>query len=220
MVAYRYDPEHIAPANAAPRCQHVRLNGRRCGAPARRRRRYCRFHEHIALCRKQNWKVSFIEDATSLQFALMEVMRLLDSRHPDYRACGLKLYALQIACSNMKALRAEQAEVALDEAEAQPAQAAATQSKSANAKPVANHNADGDAKPEEDESLAALLLRLLRTPDNGVAPAPAADDSPTPPKFPPGKLTPDREAEVSRVAQCSPPSSPASCRIGNLTEKL
>ena len=220
MVAYRYDPEHIAPANAAPRCQHVRLNGRRCGAPARRRRRYCRFHEHIALCRKQNWKVSFIEDATSLQFALMEVMRLLDSRHPDYRACGLKLYALQIACSNMKALRAEQAEVALDEAQAQPAQAAATQSKSANAKPVANHNADGDAKPEEDESLAALLLRLLRTPDNGAAPAPAADDSPTPPKFPPGKLTPDREAEVSRVAQCSPPSSPASCRIGNLTEKL
>jgi len=203
MVAYRYDPEHIAPANAAPRCQHVRLNGRRCGAPARRRRRYCRFHEHIALCRKQNWKVSFIEDATSLQFALMEVMRLLDSRHPDYKACGLKLYALQIACSNMKALRAEQAEVALDEAQAQPAQAAATQSESADAKPVAHQNADGDANPEENESLAAMLLR---TPDNGAAPAPAADDSPTPPKFPPGRWAPGSEAERSRELRQEPSS--------------
>jgi hypothetical protein len=192
MVAYRYDPEHIAPANAAPRCQHVRLNGRRCGAPARRRRRYCHFHEHIVLSRKHDYKIRFIEDATSLQFALMEVMRLLDSRHPDYRACGLRLYALQIACSNMKALRAEQAEVALDEVQAQPAQAAATQSESTDAKPVANQNADRDAMPKEDESLAALLLRLLRTPDNGAA----AVDAPA--KLPPGRWAPGTEAERSQ----------------------
>jgi len=127
MVAYRYDSEHIAPANAAPRCQHIRLNGRRCGAPARRR--YCRFHEHVALSRHPDFKVRFIEDATTLQFALMEVMRLLDSRAPDYRACGLKLYALQIACSNMKALRAEQVEV--EQREVEPGQAQAQRAQAA-----------------------------------------------------------------------------------------
>ena len=207
MVAYRYDPEHIAPANAAPRCQHVRLNGRRCGAPARRRRRYCRFHEHIALTRKHDYKIRFIEDATSLQFALMEVMRLLDSRHPDYRACGLKLYALQIPCSNMKALRAEQAEVVQDEAQAQPAKAVANQSEGADATPVANQNNGADGKPEEDESLAALLLRLLRTPDSGAAPAAAGVGSSAPPaagapaKFPPGRWAPDAEAARSREPQ-------------------
>jgi len=93
----------------------------------------------------------------------------------DYRACGLRLYALQIACSNMKALRAEQVQVAQDEAQAQPADPVATQNASADTKPLANQ------KPEEDESLAALLLRLLRTPDSGAAPAPAGAVSSTPP---------------------------------------
>jgi hypothetical protein len=199
MVAYRYDPEHIAPANAAPRCQHIRLNGQRCGAPARRRRRYCHFHEHAVVCRQKDFKVSFIEDATSLQFVLMEVMRLLDGPHPDYRACGLKLYALQIACANMKALRAEQAEVALANAQAQPAQPAAAQSESADAKPVANQNDGAGTKPEEDESLAELLLGLLPKSKTGAVAAPAgAGPSATPAKFPPGNWAPDAEAERSR----------------------
>ena len=129
----------------------------------------------------------------------MEVRRLLDGPRPDYRACGLKLYALQIACSNMKALRAEQAEVALDEAQAQPAQTAATQGESADAKPVASQSDGAEGSPEEDKSLAAMLLRLLRTPDNGAVPAPAgAGPSATPAKFPPGNWAPGAEAERSR----------------------
>lgn len=204
MVAYRYDPSHIAPANAAPRCQHFRLNGRRCGAPARRRRRYCRFHEHVLLSRKLDYKVRFVEDATTLQFALMEVMRLLDGPRPDYRACGLRLYALQIACSNMKAFREEQVGTEWDEA-----QPPATQ-------PVAGQNDGASA----GESLAALL-RKLRELDTAEAPAPASPDASapaaagTPAKFPPGSQEPNPEAERSRVAHYSQSSSSLSCRIEN-----
>ncbi|MFZ3213448.1 MAG: hypothetical protein WA188_18245 [Terriglobales bacterium] len=204
MVAYRYDPAHIAPANAAPRCQHIRINGRRCGAPARRRRRYCRFHEHVLLFRKFDYKVRIVEDATTLQFALMEVTRLLDGPRPDYRACGLRLYALQIACSNMKAFREEQVETEGDEA-----QPAATQS-------VASQNDGASA----GESLAALLRRL-RELDNAEAPAPASPGASAPPaagtpaKFPPVSQKPNPEAERSRVAHNSQSSPSASCRIEN-----
>ena len=225
MVAYRYDPEHIAPANAAPRCQYIRVNGRRCGAPARRRRCYCHFHEHVTICTNASYKVRFIEDATTLQFALVEVMRLLDSPRPDYKACGLKLYALQIACSNMKALRAEQAEVQSElqsaEVETESAEPVDTENDAADAMPVADQNDGADAQAEEPRNMAEVLLGLLHKPDNGAASrsvdasAPAAD---TPPKFPPGRAIPATEAAGSRAAYSSQPSSPASCRIETSTK--
>ena len=107
MVPYRYDPEHIAPANNAPRCQHIKLSGHRCKAPARRRRRFCHFHERILRPKRPTYAVNFVEDATSLQFAIVEVLRQIGGRTADYKACGLSLYALQIACSNLKGFIAE-----------------------------------------------------------------------------------------------------------------
>ncbi len=206
MVPYRYDPSHIAPANAAPRCQHFRLNGRRCGAPARRRRRYCRFHEHVLLSRKLDYKVRFVEDATGLQFALMEVLRHLDDPRPDYRACGLKLYALQIACSNMKAFREEQLETEQDEGQPQSAQSVASQNDGASA----------------GESLAALLRKLRELESaEAPAPAPASPGASAPPaagppaKYPPESWEPDPEAERSRAAHNSQSSPSPSCRIEN-----
>jgi len=112
MVPYRYDPEHIAPANAAPRCQHIKLNGQRCGAPALRAKRHCHFHDRIqerAMAEDVSPFLPFVEDATSLQFALMRVMRLLQIGHSiEYKRCALLLYSLQIAASNLKAFMAEQ----------------------------------------------------------------------------------------------------------------
>ncbi len=146
----------------------------------------------------------FVEDATSLQFALMEVMSLLDGPRPDYRACGLKLYTLQIACSNMKAFREEQVETKEDEAQPPATQSVASQNEGASA----------------GESLAALLRRL-RELDSAEAPAPAGPGASAPPaagtpvKFPPGSRKPNPEAEHSRVAHYSQSSTSPSCRIEN-----
>jgi hypothetical protein len=38
-------PIGTANANLAPRCQHTKLNGSPCAAPARRGRNYCVFHD-------------------------------------------------------------------------------------------------------------------------------------------------------------------------------
>jgi hypothetical protein len=155
MVPYRYDPEHIAPANAAPRCRHIKLSGQRCGAPALRRRRFCHFHNRIIYPKRPDYDVRFLEDATSLQFAIMQVLHLLHGPNPDYKACGLSLYGLQIARSNLKDFIAEQPSLELPAAEQPQPQAAG----------AGKHAAKKAETKDEEPGLAEFLLELLATPD-------------------------------------------------------
>jgi len=72
-----------------PRCAHIKTNGTQCGSPALRERRYCFFHkkwqgQHIALNAPASSPLGFtmpvLEDADSVQVALMQVMRLILGR--------------------------------------------------------------------------------------------------------------------------------------------
>lgn len=96
----------VAKLDNAPRCQHTKLNGQPCSAPARRHRKYCVFHE-AAHAKRPDTQVRLIDDAMSLQFALFQVMRSLDDQTLDTKRAALKLYALQIAASNLKRLQQE-----------------------------------------------------------------------------------------------------------------
>ena len=98
-------------ANLAPRCQHTKLNGSPCAAPARRARKYCVFHE-AAHAKRPDYAVRLVEDAMSLQLALYQVMRALDDHALDPKRAALKLYALQIAASNLNRLHQETQEIA------------------------------------------------------------------------------------------------------------
>jgi hypothetical protein len=48
-----------------------------------------------------------VEDATSLQFAIMQVLRALADSAMDTKTAALMLYGLQIACMNLKRLNEE-----------------------------------------------------------------------------------------------------------------
>jgi len=162
MVPYRYDPEHIAPANNAPRCQHIKLNGQRCAAPALRGQSHCHFHKRIeSPATYMEPYLPFIEDASSLQLALARIMRMLVLDNVEYKRCALLLYALQIACSNLKAFMAEQPKPELAEGEKvqkiEPKRASAGKGKNS----------------DEPGSLAELLLGFLAKPEGDPnAPAP------------------------------------------------
>jgi hypothetical protein len=94
-----------------PRCQHVKMNGTQCGSPALRRRRHCFFHERI---RREQAKIAadtsvqrgfdlpLLEDANSVQMALMKVIQMLGSGRMDHKTAGLMLYALQTASINLR----------------------------------------------------------------------------------------------------------------------
>ena len=95
------------------RCQHLKVNGTQCGSPALRRNRYCFFHkrfqdERIRLNadRARRGSSTFIlpvlEDANSIQMAIMQVMRLLVSNEIEHKTASLLLYALQTASSNLR----------------------------------------------------------------------------------------------------------------------
>jgi hypothetical protein len=91
----------------APRCQHTKMNGSPCAAPARRGRQFCVFHEP-AHSERPDYSLAVIEDATSLQFGIMQVMRALADHAVDAKTAALMLYGLQIAASNLKRFAAEQ----------------------------------------------------------------------------------------------------------------
>lgn len=100
------------------RCQHIKVNGVQCGSPALRRNRFCFFHkrfhdERIRLAtdkaRARRASATFtlpvLEDANSIQIALMQVMRMLLSNQIDHKTASLLLYALQTASGNLRHTR-------------------------------------------------------------------------------------------------------------------
>jgi hypothetical protein len=100
------------------RCQHIKVNGTQCGSPALRRNRFCFFHkqyqnERIRLSadRRRRGVATFIlpvlEDANSIQMAIMQIMRLILTGEIEQKTASLLLYALQTASSNLRSTKFE-----------------------------------------------------------------------------------------------------------------
>lgn len=103
-----------------PRCQHVKTNGTQCGSPALRRRRHCFFHDKIRRERakiaanasaQRRFDLPLLEDANSVQVALMKVIQMLGCGQMDHKTAGLILYALQTASVNLRNTDFEAGEV-------------------------------------------------------------------------------------------------------------
>ncbi len=98
-------PKHIL------RCQHIKVNGTQCGSPALTTQRFCFFHQEnrprrVRIGRKATQAAAAVmlpvlEDANSIQVAVMQITRLLLGGQIDHKTAGLTLYALQIASSNL-----------------------------------------------------------------------------------------------------------------------
>src|SRR5229473_5062274 len=102
-----------------PRCQHLKMNGVQCMSPALKWRRLCFFHNRIRCEQARNAKdestqrrfeLPLLEDANSVQMALMKVMQMLGSGRLDHKTAGLMLYALQTASCNLRNLSFEPSE--------------------------------------------------------------------------------------------------------------
>jgi len=98
-------------------CHHIKMNGDRCGAPALRDQKLCRFHN---FCGPVQVDVSTsaaepaapfflpaLEDAASIQLAITQVCEHLLHRRLDAKKAGVLLYAMQVASSNLSRLSQE-----------------------------------------------------------------------------------------------------------------
>jgi hypothetical protein len=99
-------------------CEHVKTNGRFCGSPAMRGRHYCFFHLNLAgqRLRAQQFaargqghlpELPPLEDAASIQIALMQVTEWLLRGMIDHKTAGLVLYSLQTASCNLRNMQKE-----------------------------------------------------------------------------------------------------------------
>jgi len=95
------------------RCQHVKVNGVQCGSPALKKRKLCHFHQRWLQGRIQlnanrsrrsrySLDLPILEDANSIQVALMQGLRLLLTNQVDHKTAALLFYALQTASSNLR----------------------------------------------------------------------------------------------------------------------
>lgn len=94
----------LTKAHAAPRCQHIKVNGARCASPALADQRLCHFH-HLLFAERPAQRLNSLpsfEDANGIQCALMEVANALLTNRVTSKTAALLLYALQIASANLK----------------------------------------------------------------------------------------------------------------------
>lgn len=98
-----------------PRCHHIRVDGTRCGSPALRGQSLCYYHTELQLKLQQQkrakrnkrnaFSMPILEDATSVQAALMQTINAILDGTIDRRKGALVLYGLQTASGNLKRMR-------------------------------------------------------------------------------------------------------------------
>ena len=108
------------PTFPGERCQHIKMNGVRCGSPALRDQKYCYFHDRcspvqVEVSTSAQYPASpfylpVLEDAASIQWGVAQVCEHLLHRRLDPKKAGVLLYAMQIASSNLARLKEDKSE--------------------------------------------------------------------------------------------------------------
>ncbi|MGH9532794.1 MAG: hypothetical protein ACRD2Q_10420 [Terriglobales bacterium] len=84
-----------------PQCHYIKTDGRRCGSPALRQRRFCYFHYEVNRPTVE-LGIPPLEDADSIQLALTDLARAVAQDRFDQKRAGILAYILQIAAFNLK----------------------------------------------------------------------------------------------------------------------
>ncbi len=105
------------------RCEHIKANGTQCGSPSLRNKKLCFFHgrwqaQRLAIADSvatipagksvaPALNMPVLEDANSIQVAIMQVLQLLLTGQLEHKTAALALYGLQTASSNLRHTRFE-----------------------------------------------------------------------------------------------------------------
>ena len=103
------DLRRMEQVRRAPRCNHIKSDGVRCGSPALTNGSYCYAHTQMHRPSPGLDCLPPFEDANGIQCALMQVADAIVRGAIDYKRAALLLYALQIASANLKRVRFEPA---------------------------------------------------------------------------------------------------------------
>jgi hypothetical protein len=219
------------PANI-PQCRHIKTKGMRCGSPAVRSHYYCYYHAQIhqhqrrhssAEARELPLQLPPLEDAHSIQLALMEIGHaILNDRISDKKA-GLLLYMVQTASINLKRLEEDCSE----ELVRQDYPEAVEQMQQL------KREAARDPEEQRQETLTDILLKGLGIhPDQPIPPPVPPDETPTwweiqcgykqplPDQTPDSPLRPQTPQSAQRGTEQNPPAQRTQTRQPDLEENI
>jgi hypothetical protein len=95
----------VEPANAAPRCKHLKVNGVRCGSPALTAQKFCYYHDRFHRVTNDNFPC--LEDANSVGYMINRIVRGVSTGYMDLRQATVLLYAAQNMIPLLKHLHLE-----------------------------------------------------------------------------------------------------------------
>ena len=86
-----------------PRCQYIKVDGRRCGSPSLKTKRWCYFHYEVNRP-TYNLDIPPLEDGDAVQLALTDLARAVADSRVDLKQAALLAYILQTASANLKSV--------------------------------------------------------------------------------------------------------------------
>ena len=96
------DQQNLERAQKAVRCTHLLTNGERCRAPRVRRRLLCHMHERMLEARAEKIELPPLEDANSIQLAIMKLQKVVINGTLGYKQIGYLSNLIQIAAWNVR----------------------------------------------------------------------------------------------------------------------
>jgi hypothetical protein len=93
--------KNLEKAQAAARCEHEYLSGRRCKAPRLKGRKLCRMHERLEEARTEKLDLGTMEDADSIQVGIKKLQGAIIEGTLDARQVGQLAYTIQLAAWNV-----------------------------------------------------------------------------------------------------------------------
>jgi len=148
---YRKLRRNLERADCTPRCRWLKQDGTACRSPQMRKHIYCYAHRQMMEARALALQLPALEDANSIQIALMRVQKALIDDTITSKKAGLLLYSLQLAMTNIgqttfgQAKDEEQVVETVDEGDALSQEIALSNQHSAfskNLKPLASKDAE------------------------------------------------------------------------------
>ena len=89
-----------------PQCQHIKVNGTRCGSPSLRGRKFCYFHYNVTRSLIST-DIPVIEDINSVQYSLNRLAEYILEKRIDYKQASLLIWIMQIAAHNARRTQLE-----------------------------------------------------------------------------------------------------------------
>ncbi|HET9182512.1 MAG TPA: hypothetical protein VFP59_10285 [Candidatus Angelobacter sp.] len=99
------DRKNLEKAQLAARCEHVFMDGERCGAPRMRGKKLCRMHDRLEAANTEKLDLGPMEDPESIPLAIKRLLAAILEGTVDSKLVGQLTNLINVAAWNVRGMR-------------------------------------------------------------------------------------------------------------------